>query len=166
MASGVWEYTIPRLQGPDPGQRAPPHPGQAGPQDLSGRVSALPGPLHCIYCRGEHSSSSYCSRPCRIAQMSRKKGRKKDSSSESDGDDGEVDDSSENDSSGDDSSEESSDSDGHEAEDDDVAGADALGPLADAGALENFYSAKKRVDSREITCVLHAKTLEFYFKRM
>ena len=43
---------------------------------------------------------------------------------------------------------------------------DAHGPPSHSDALTEFYRNKKRVDSKEVTCVLHNKTLGMYFKTM
>ena len=41
---------------------------------------------------------------------------------------------------------------------------DDHGPPSNEAALSTFYRDKKRVDAREVSCVIHKKTLDLYFK--
>ena len=63
-------------------------------------------------------------------------------------------------------SDEDSDSSSTEEDEEEDHKSDAHGPTSSPGALEAYYAAKKRVDAKDVTCVLHPKTLSLYFKKM
>ena len=49
-------------------------------------------------------------------------------------------------------------------EEDDAPTRDGLGPPCSAKILTKFYGQKKRVDNREVTCILNKESLKLYFK--
>ena len=111
---------------------------------------------YCIYCREEHVSTSYCSRSV-LDRMG--KGHRKSRATQ----DGESSESEDGSSSSGALSSSSSGEDSSGSDSDTASADDKVGPV-DATALEEFYAAQKRPDAKDVTCVLHATTLNHYFK--
>ena len=117
-----------------------------------------------LCCFVRQSSSSTCFRTRNIAMAGRRGsrglgGNTTDSSSQDDDDEG----------SPSDSNSKSLDEDSASSSDDSAESTvktDKHGPPSDTATLKAFYGAKKRVDAKEVTCVLNNKTLGFYFKTM
>ena len=96
----------------------------------------------------------------------KKKSQRQDKDKESEEETGELSSSSSesnSDTSSDTSSESSSES-GGEAETSQPR--DDLGPPTNENALDVFYKTRKRVDAREVTCVINKKTISFFFNTM
>ena len=104
--------------------------------------------------------------------MSRRRKKQKkddtDSGDEESGQDGGGDDSESSEDSSDESSEDSDSSeDSQDTEESEDAGkADVHGPPSSSSALAKFYGETKRIDTIDVSCVLHPETIKFYFKRM
>ena len=163
MVPGFKDFKIPKRPVPAPSVPQP------SPLDRAGQdTSAL---AYCIYCRAEHSSTSYCSRVVQSTMSRRRKKQKKDdtdSGDEESGQDGGGDDSESSEDSSDESSEDSDSSeDSQDTEESEDAGkADVHGPPSSSSALAKFYGETKRIDTIDVSCVLHPETIKFYFKRM
>ena len=162
MAALTPGYVIPRRELPaSGGQGLRPHTHQPSPLDRAGRTDPSVLVVHCIYCRNDHDTSYYCFRG---NSMPRKRGKRHSRESSDDSTDSEESDSEKSESS--ESSEEDEESEPGSEEGEETPAADGLGPASSKSALKEFYAAKKRVDARDVTCVLNSETLQLYFKTM
>ena len=151
-------YRIPRLKQEDPGQQPQLHPDQP---TLVDRVPRHVAAYSNLTSNCAHHSFPDCFRMAKGKKKSSKKDEGQSQESEED-----MSGASESESEEDtDESEESSSSSDDEEEDSDVK-VDDHGPPTSTDALEEFYGNRKRVDAKEVSCVLHNKTLGLYFKTM